>query len=145
MPRSIILALLLGASTALSVAGGSAHAQSVAAPAAPAPEPALFTPRVKPTPMVAELLQSVEVERTQIAELRRSLASSRSSAHRLDLQRRIERIKLEGEVARIRVQIGYAQREGRRTVAESLEQALQMIQPPTTPGQSVARPSSDAR
>ncbi|MCC6652667.1 MAG: hypothetical protein IT348_16060 [Candidatus Eisenbacteria bacterium] len=134
MPRSLALFLPLAVSLALSA--GGAEAQTPAAPAAPESTAALFAPRVKPTAMVAELLESVEGERLQIAELRRSLAGTRSHSHRLEIQRRIERIKLDGEVARIRVQIGYARREKRPAVAEALERALDMLQSPAAPGQS---------
>jgi len=143
MPRSLALSLLLAGSLALAAA--DAGAQTAPAPTSPAPPTGLFTPRVKPTPMVAELLQSVEAERAMVAELRRELSGSRSSTHRLEVQRRIERIKRAGEVARIRVQIGYAQREGRPAVAVVLERALHMIQSPAAPGQPTPRPVSDAR
>jgi len=95
--------------------------------------------------MVAELLESIELERIQIAELRRALSGGRDRTQRLELQRRIERIKLDGEVARLRVQLGYAQREGRLSVAEVLERALQMLQSPAAPGQPSAPPRSEAR
>ncbi len=143
MSRSLALSMSFVVSIALSAA--VAIAQTAAVPSTPEPTAGLFTPRVKPTAMVAELLQSVEAERVQIAELRRALASKRSASDRLEVLRRIERIKLDGEVGRMRVQIGYAQREGRRAVAESLEKALSLIEPPATPGQPIARPVSDAR
>lgn len=151
MHRTLRFALLLsllvlpaaGAPTAGAQSPPDAATQPL--PASPSADVLTPAPRVKPTPMVAELLESIELERIQIAELRRALPGGRDRSQRLELQRRIERIKLDGEVARLRVQLGYAQREGRQAVAEVLERALQMIQSPAAPGQPSARPRPEAR
>jgi len=145
MHRTHGFALLLSLVVLTAAPVPTARAQAPSAPVSSNAETWTAAPRVKPTPMVAELLESIELERIQIAELRRALSGGRDRTQRLELQRRIERIKLDGEVARLRVQLGYAQREGRQSVAEVLERALQMLQSPAAPGQPSAPPRSEAR
>ena len=144
---ALVLALMVLSATAARTANAQSPPETANPPASASPIAEVLTaaPRVKPTPMVAELLESIELERIQIAEMRRALPAGRDRSQRLELQRRIERIKLDGEVARLRVQLGYAQREGRQAVAVMLEQALQMIQSPAAPGQPSAPPQPQAR
>lgn len=145
MNRSLRLALVLPWMVLAASMPRMASAQNPPVAEYPSPQVLTPAPRVKPTPMVAELLASIELERTQIAELRRALPSGRDRTQRLELQRRIERLKLDGEVARLRVQIGYAQREGRPAVAEVLQRALDMIQPPVAAGLRNTPARSEAR
>ncbi len=102
-------------------------------------------PRGRPTPMVAEMLALVESERVQVAELRGALAGVRDAARALELQRRIERVKVDTEVSLLRVQIGYAQREGRSETAARLQRTLNMVLSPPGPGQASVRPTPSAR
>ncbi len=144
---TLLLSLLVLSAAAVRTTGAQTPPETVSplTPASPIAEVLTAAPRVKPTPMVAELLESIELERIQIAELRRALPGGRDRSQRLELQRRIERLKLDGEVARLRVQIGYAQREGRPAVADVLQRALDMIKSPVSAGPRNTPPRAEAR
>ena len=67
-------------------------------------------------------------------EIRRSLLSTRTVARRLELERRLEAIKLETEVGLLRAQASHARREGRVEVAESLEASILLLLAPPPAG-----------
>lgn len=93
------------------------------------------------TPLMAELLQLVELEQSQLAEIRRSLGATSDRSHRLELERRIEAIKFETELSLLRVQATYARREGRVSLAEKLEASIRLMSAPPAPGVPIERPA----
>jgi hypothetical protein len=119
----LVLALPAGAETP-SDSGASGSAAAVA----PDPRPPTLDP------MVAEILAAMEEQRSRIVALRREIESTQSSAHALELQRRIESLKRDTEIRILRIQVTHARAAGRREVAERLEQAILALSAPPPRG-----------
>jgi hypothetical protein len=116
-----VLAAAFAAS--LAVQSPSAVAQT---DATSVPEPS----RIKPTPLVTELLRIVDAERERIVTIRRDIASTRDRARILELQRQIEAVKRRTERDLLVAQLEAARREGRAEVAAVLERAVAALDAP---------------
>ena len=98
------------------------------------------------SPMFAEMMQALERERVAIAELQARFARATSPAQALEIQRAIERQKLETEVAVLRIQVTHARREGKVEAAAQIEAAIEELTKPRVPRARVeaARPVTRA-
>ena len=119
-----------------------------------APEPSAETARLarpgdRPmprgvTPLVAELLRLVDLERQTLNELRAAMAQTSDPAQQLDLQRQVEAVKRDTQRALLRTQIEFARREGRAQVASELESALLRLDGVVTPPSGASIPVAPA-
>ena len=140
--RGLVVGLVLVALTLVPSSSADTPSPPTAQPAAvahvePAPTPADTVPATHPvSPIMLKLRAALDREREQIDALRLQLQPRVSHQEALALQRQIERVKLDTEVAILRIQADAAREAGHVTLAERLEvAATDLLTPPaaTTP------------
>lgn len=105
--------------------------------AAPAPKPRL----AKASPMMAEIRAVLDEERAALRSLNERFRAAKDPDAAIALQREIARVKLDAEVAVLRVQAKHARAAGRADVAASLETAIEQMLAPAAPPPSAPRPA----
>ncbi len=123
---------LIALTLALAAPGPSA----VQAPQPAATEAVVDTAAVRPrrlSPMGLEMQQVMDKEKEALAGLQARFAAARDAAAALAVQREIERLKVETEVALLRIQAGYARRAGQLEAAQRIEAAIEGILNPVKP------------
>jgi len=110
---------------------------------APAPSAAR---KVHVSPMFAEMRGTLDAERSQLAVLHERFLRAATPAAALAIQREIERLKADTEVALLRIQATWARRAGKIEVATRIEAAITELitpreQPTRNRAQSTAVPS----
>lgn len=126
MPARGFIAIAL-AVTAVLPAAGSARADAAVAPSSvtASESPAdMRLPRPRPTPRVRRLLEVATEGRQQLAALRLELAGTRDHARVLELERRLEAVKVETDLRLFRLQATFAREDGAVDVAERFEAAI---------------------
>lgn len=107
-------------------------------PAAPSPT----TKRVaKLSPMMTEIRAVLDGERSALKSLNERFRAAKDPDATIALQREIARVKLDTEVAVLRVQAKHARAAGRADVALSLETAIQQMLAPEAPPPATPRPA----
>ena len=137
---SLLVALL--ATTARAEAGRSAPA--TATPAAgpdSAPVAVVRAPARPPSPMMLEIRAALDREREQIEGLRLRLRGASNAREALALERQVERVKLDTEIAILRIQADAARRAGRTALAARIDAAIGGLLAPPAPATPVARPA----
>ncbi len=106
-------------------------------PAAPTPT----TKRVaKLSPMMTEIRALLDGERNALKSLDERYRAAKDPVAAIALQREIARVKLDTEIAVLRVQAKHARVAGRAEVATSLETAIQQMLQPEAPPPATTRP-----
>jgi hypothetical protein len=125
-PRRVLLIALVALPTSLPIhAEESSSAGSHLAPAAPATAaPAAAGVARRPTPMVADILAAIDEQRGVLRALKARLSKTQDRREVIEIHRAISTAKLETEVRLLRIQAGYARREGRLEAATHLEAAI---------------------
>lgn len=127
---SLLLFLLLLAALP---AGPSAAEET----AAPVPKPRL----AKASPMMVEIRAVLDEERAALKSLNERFRAAKDADAAIALQREIARVKLDAEVAVLRVQAKHARAAGRADVAANLEAAIQKMLEPEAPPPATPRPA----
>jgi hypothetical protein len=104
------------------------------------PAPARRRP---PTPLAAELARLREQEQTELQRLSRELERETRPSERFALQRRVQSVKISGEVAMLRAQLEHARRQGRGETVRALQASIDALLAPPAPGTPQARPAED--
>lgn len=140
-----LAALVLAAPSPAETPSGSATRPATVAPVEPAAAVADTLPAARhPSPMMLEVRAALERERERTETLRARLRERPGGQEALALQREIERVKLDTEVAILRIQAGAARKAGRTAQAERLEAAAADLLAPPPATAPVARPAPRA-
>lgn len=116
-----------------------------AAPAEPAAVPVdTVTPAPPRDPWMREVRVALDREREQIAGLRVRLQQKPDHQAALALQREIEKVKLDTEVAILRIQADAARKAGHAALAERLEVAAKDLLTPPAVTTLATRPAPRA-
>lgn len=123
---------------AVALCGAARAAEETVAPAASAEK----APRVaKSSPMMVEIRAVLDGERAALRPLNERFRAAKDPDAAIAIQREIARVKLDTEVAVLRVQAKHARAAGRADVAASLETAIQQILEPSAPPPATPRPA----
>ncbi|MGH7732035.1 MAG: hypothetical protein ACRENJ_12390 [Candidatus Eiseniibacteriota bacterium] len=126
----------------------------VAAGVDPALAARIAPPRGAPAralpPLAVEIRRRLDQERRELADLTARMRASRPGRDRLALEREVERVKMETEMAALRLQLDEARRLGRTETVRALEAAIEGFLDPrpqraTTPPERPAPPPAAAR
>lgn len=132
-----LVALTLVPSSSADIPSPPAAQPAIAAQVEPVPTPADTVPPARPvSPVMLRVRTALDREREQIDALRLRLRQKVGHQEAAALQREIERVKLDTEVAILRIQADVARKAGQVTLAERLEvAAAELLAPPaaTTP------------
>lgn len=83
------------------------------------------TPAERPmSPMMAEIVAAVDASHLAVAELSREIAQTTDQGEVLALQREVSRLKNEMRLETLRIQLRYAEAEGRTEAVATLERLL---------------------
>ncbi len=110
-------------------------------------QPSLVTPLVrqpahKLTPMMAELLGYMDARDQAMALKRKQLAAAKSdAAATLALQAELQQMKQDTELEMLRIQLRWAQKEGRSSDAQQLARVIDGILHPVVPVNPEKRPA----
>jgi hypothetical protein len=96
-------------------------------------------PNARATPMVAEILAAVEASQAEVAELASRARATLDETEALALAREVRRAKLAGRLEVLRIQLRYAQAEGRDDAAAQLQAAIGRMTAPPRTGQPIPR------
>jgi hypothetical protein len=152
------LVALLGAMLLLAVWSSAASSEASKAPSEPAattqsadaqkpesgiaePSPSKRSPRHKLSPMFIEMRAVLDAERTELATLRARFAETTDPSTALDLQRSIEKLKANTEIALLRIQATHARKAGRLELATRIDSAIQRILAPPLRLEPMKRPT----
>lgn len=105
--------------------------------AVPAPKPRL----VKASPMMVEIRAVLDEERAALKTLNERFRAAKDPDAAIAIQREIARVKLDAEVAVMRVQAKHARAAGRADVATNIEAAIRMMLEPEAPPPATPRPA----
>lgn len=137
-PHALFLVVILcSASHAAPDAGPSAAGEAV-----PPRAGEKVVPRNR-TPMMAEIAAALADARGRVDDLGRR-AKSAPPAEAVVMQREAERVKFEAELQVLRIQVSWAKREGRASVARTLEAAIEARLHPVPLGDPNAAPARRA-
>jgi len=109
---------------------------------AAAPETVTVAPARNP--LMTEVRAALGREHEQLAALRARLAHTTDHRAALALQREIERVKLQTEVAILRIQASAARQAGHAALAARLDAAIENLLAPPAPAEPVKRPAPRA-
>lgn len=124
----LLLTLLAGAAPAVRAEGE-------------APATTTATPRVaRVNPMMTEIRAVLDGERTTLARLNQRFRAAADGADAEAIQKEIAQVKLDSEIAVLRVQVKYARAGGRDAVAAFLEGAIRAMQSPPVQLPAETRP-----
>lgn len=104
----------------------------------PAPAPAVKPPR---SAMMVEIEALFEAARIRVEELRAQAAAAPDAMAFLELQRQIERLHRDTELAILQVQADHARRAGHEEAARRIEAAIALAQEPPPVARRAARPA----
>ena len=93
------------------------------------------------SPMMAEIQANLASVRSRVEDLGRRYHESADEELAQEISREISRIKGEGRVEMLRIQLRYARQEGRGQVAAELETAIAKMTAPPTRGEPRPRPA----
>jgi hypothetical protein len=93
------------------------------------------------TPMMAEIQAALEANREAVAYLAARFRAAADETEAMELAREIRSIKLEGRLGVLRIQLRYAQEEGRTEAAAELESAIERMTAPPRTGTPIPRPA----
>lgn len=93
------------------------------------------------SPLMIELRAVTDAEAVQVAALRERVAKAATPDEAIALQREIEKVKFDTEVALLRVQAKHARAGGRTEVAMRIEAAISELLNPPRIAAPAARPA----
>lgn len=95
------------------------------------------------SPMMVEIEQLLADQKTAVEALRSQLAEAVGADRKIELLQAIHRLKSETEVNILRVQLSYAEREGRVEQVRQLEEAIAYLTSPRPVPPPQPRPAPD--
>jgi membrane-bound lytic murein transglycosylase B len=125
----------------LAVALCAAPSRPATAAEDPAPPATVAHRVVRANPMMVEIRAVLDGERATLKTLHERFRAAKDPDAAIAIQREIARVKLDTEVAVLRVQAKHARAAGRADVATSLETAIQQILEPGAPPPATPRPT----
>jgi hypothetical protein len=145
---SLIVLMLVSATAASAVekevaapvAAGTAIAQPPAGSASTAPPGAVVVKRPA-SPLMLDLMAVMDAEEKQIGVLQAKLAQATDAVSAIAVQREIEKVKFDTEVALLRVQATHARRAGRTALAVRIDAAIEEMLRPVARGVPIERPA----
>ena len=91
--------------------------------------------------MALQIAAVLDNEQTQLKQLKARMAGAKDATTFLSIQREVEKLKVETEIALLRIQSGHARRQGLKAVADRIDAAIEEMLKPVPRGEPIARPA----